>query len=263
MNMATVDPADFAVFCVDGKAFDVRRRIFEVEDSSLLRDVLDLIERQDGDERLLDWLRLRLRVLDVLDRAAKVEAGEAEPVVRKGSKKRPPARVQVSLLAPVAAPALTPVTVEAEPVAEIQASVVEAMGEVHEPVQEIAPPPSPAPYVPLVDPRPAVLLPIRPIRMTAFERETPLGLPWVLWFVRRFWDQDRGQAQLHRRDLSALARGTRPESFERWGLERWCARAWERGSALETMAAACGLVATYDRHVLTLRLAARSPDESG
>ena len=93
-------PCDFAVFCVDGKAFDVRRRISSGGGFVLLRDVLDLIERQDGDERLLDWLRLRLRVLDVLDRAAKVEAGEAEPVVRKGSKKRPPARVQVSLLAP-------------------------------------------------------------------------------------------------------------------------------------------------------------------
>ncbi len=274
MNMATVDPADFAVFCVDGKPFDVRRRIFEVEDPSLLRDALDMIERQDGDERLLDWLRLRLRVLEMLAHAARVESGEAEPVVRKGSKKRPPARVQVSLLAPVAAPVPEPVPVPVEPdpvveiqEPEIQAPAVEPVEEASEPAQEIrpihAPLPPRAPFVPLVDPRPAVLLPIRPRRLSTFEREAPLGLAWVLWFVQRFWNREQGQARLHRRDLSALARGTRPESFERWGLERWHARAWEHGGALETMAAACGLVATYDRHVLTLRLAERSPGESG
>lgn len=265
MNMATVDPADFAVFCVDGKPFDVRRSIFEVEDPSLLRDALDLIERQDGDERLLDWLRLRLRVLEMLAHVSRVESGEAEPVVRKGSKKRPPARVQVSLLAPVAAPVPepVPVPVEPDPVVEIQEPEIQAP--TVEPVQEIQPVQiAPlAPFVPLVDPRPAVLLPIRPRSLSAFEREAPLGLAWVLWFVQRFWNREQGQARLHRRDLSALARGTRPESFERWGLDRWHARAWEHGGALETMAAACGLVATYDRHVLTLRLAERSPGESG
>lgn len=276
MNMTTVDPADFAVFCVDGKPFDVRRRIFEVEDPALLRDALDLIERQDGDERLLDWLRLRLRVLEMLAYAARVEAGQAEPVTRKGSKKRPPPPVQVSLLAPVAAPVPPPVepkpVLEPAPVVEFQEQPVEILAPTVEPVQDVrpvsdpvvqAPLATPAPFMPLVDPRPAVLLPIRPRRLSTFEREAPLGLAWVLWFTQRFWDRERGEARLHRRDLSALARGTRSESFERWGLDRWCARAWERGGAMETMAAACGLVATYDRHVLTLKLAGPSTGESG
>lgn len=263
MNMSQVDPADFAVLCVEGKPFDVRRRIFDVTDPDLLRGALSVMESYDGDERLQDWMRMRLKVLDVLSFVEKVEAKEADPVSRRGSRKRPAptqARlmltpVQPTLFAP--APVLDEVPAPVEVVAPVQPEAVAPVVQPVDltpataPVVEVAAPV--APWVPLVDPRPAIPLKVRPVRMSTFEKECNIALPWVLWFIQRFWDQSAGEARLHRRDITVLARGKGPGTFERWGLDHWHGRAWEYGGALETMAAACNLSATYRNHVLTIR----------
>lgn len=267
MNMSQVDPADFAVLCVEGKPFDVRRLIFDVTDPDLLRGALSVMESYDGDERLQDWIRMRLKVLDVLSFVEKVEAKEADPVSRRGSRKRP-APTQARLMLTPAQPALfapAPVLVEVQDLVEVANPVQpEAMAPVVEPV-DLTPTPAPvvevaapvAPWMPLVDPRPAIPLRVRPVRMSAFEKECNIALPWVLWFIQRFWDQTTGEARLHRRDITVMARGKGPGTFERWGLDHWHRRAWEYSGALETMAAACGLTATYRNHVLVI-----TPDQS-
>ena len=156
--------------------------------------------------------------------------------------------VQPALFAPM------PVLAEVQAPVEVPAPVQpEARAPVVEPV-DLTPAPAPvAPWVPLVDPRPAIPIKVRPVRMSAFEKECNIALPWVLWFIQRFWDQSAGEARLHRRDITILARGKGPGTFERWGLDHWHGRAWEHGGALETMAAACNLSATYRNHVLTIR----------
>lgn len=253
--MTYTDPTDFAVALVEGKRIDVRRMIFAMEDAQLLRDTLDLIEEQDGDEMLRSWLGLRLRVVELMTHAERVQAGAAAPMERRQGRfqpRRPPPAVQTTFLAPPAAPAPEPVdlldvtgTPDHGALVFLSATDLDD-GTLPEPEPVVLVEPAP-----LVDPRPAI-----PLRVPVRREPPPFiaacldTLPGVLWLLRQ--GRTDGGARVHRRDLAALARDQAHATPARWALARWHRTAWADGSACETMAAALGLRVTWEHGLLTL-----------
>lgn len=271
MNPYPSDPTDFAVACVEGKPFDVRRMIFAVQQPDVLRGALDVLEAQDGDERLRGWISLRLSVLDVMAFTDRVEAGEVEPANRR--KVRPKSTAVQTTLLPMAR--TQPPVVEIPLIDEGQIGPTgDVSGVVDGSVLGVVPLdasdpdvvvlPGARPVLPPVvqDPRPALFVPVPKARKPSpLERLYAAEFQWVLWYVRTFWDKDRGEARVHRRDMSALASASPSNVLARWGLDHWHRRAWAWDSPLETIAASLELEATFVDRVLVIRDAVRASAE--
>lgn len=280
------DPTDFAVACVEGKPFDVRRMIFAVQHPDVLRGALEALEASDGDERLIGWISLRLSVLDVMSFTDKVEAGEAAPASRRRTRPKSTA-VQTTLL-PMASP--QPVRVEPVQVPVVEPVVpVEVLVPLDIPLDDegetgptgdvsgvvglataailahatdpdvVAPVKADAQPVDVQDPRPALFVPVPKARKASpLERLYAAEFQWVIWYVRTFWDRERGEARVHRSTISALASAQPQNVLAQWGLDRWHRQAWAWGSPLETIAAVLGLEATFSDRVLVIRDAERT-----
>lgn len=242
----TADPAEFAVFCVTAHHVDVRRAIFDCHDLDLLRSASSLIEEQDGDERLVSWLRLRRDVLQMTQKADRVAAGLEAP----HSRRKVPKATQPRLFA-TPSPA-TPTAEEYE--GQTEGCPLELVDPTDPDLGTCGMPTSapPAPDRPqLVDPRPPVLLPMRqPTRLPALYQEAAAALPWVLWFLRAAWSEAAGCATMDRRTLQRV----QDRAPRRWGLDRWHQTAWAWGTPAETICAALGLEARFDRQTLTVRV---------
>lgn len=285
------DPTDFAVACVEGKPFDVRRMIFAVQHPDVLRGALEALEASDGDERLMGWISLRLSVLDVMSFTDKVEAGEAAPASRRRSRPKSTA-VQTTLL-PMASPQPSRVSPLVEPVAVPVVDLVEQPPEILVPLDiplddegetgptgdvsgvvgltvgpilahatdpdVVAPVKADTLPVDVQDPRPALFVPVPKARKpNPLERLYAAELQWVIWYVRTFWDRERGEARVHRSAISALASAQPDNVLAQWGLDRWHRQAWAWGAPLETIAAVLGLEATFSGRVLVIRDAERT-----
>lgn len=256
MNRVQPDAAAFAVSLVEGRRIDVRRLIFACDDAGLLRDTLDLLEDQDGDEMLRSWLTLRLRVVEMIRHTDQVAVGAAMPMERHRGRLRPrrvPA-VQTTLALAAVPPAPDPVdpldvtgTPDAGALVLVDIAPDVDLGTLDhaEPVQVEAPPV-------LVDPRPAVWVPV-PARRDPppFVTACLDLLPVLFWMLRR-WDAAAAGVRLHRRDLARLAQQPEHQTAARWALAHWHRTAWAEGSPFETMAAALGLDVRFEGRTLTL-----------
>lgn len=259
-----LDPADFALACIEGKPLDVRRIIFDQQDAGLLAGALHLIEEQDGDERLRSWITLRLGVLRAMAHTEQVLAGAATPMQRRKPRVRPVREQaqQVSFLAPVAPPVpevKPPAVQEADPLdcegVEETGPLVTVAAEDPDVVQPVAQrdpvPAQPRPV--LIDPRPSIFLGIpdhsrKPLPFLDRCAEVTPGLLWLLRVGRK----EDGRVRVRRADLQRMARSPDTRAGARWALGNLHRLAWAEESPLETIAALYGLTAGWDRGDLIL-----------
>ena len=229
----------------------VRRMVFQIEDLELLRAVSTLVDDADGDERLRGWLFMRTKVLEILQYADAVSAGASERIDRRTGRprQRRPEGVQGVLLPPRPAPVVAP-----EPVAEVRPEPVVEPAPV-EPVRPVIPI---VPWTPLVDPRPALVVPLPRRDPPPFVYACLDLLPDVMWLLRTFWRAGESSVTIHQRALRAS-----PDPEARRWARAWHATAWSPFAPPATALALLGVEARFSGRTLTLTdLDATAPAEA-
>lgn len=259
MNMAAAamnsdDVVEFATTCVDSKPFDVRRLIFAVQRPDVLRGALELLEDWDGDERLRDWVNLRLKVLEVMNFTDRVSSGETE-AISKRKKRRATTSEQLRLL-----PDLEPEAAEPEPL--LLPEPVEQVKQAEETPAPANPTAQPAPQeipqrAPLTDPRPVLVFrpprKLTPRPMSTFMAACSIALTWTLWLLSKHWNAATSEVRITRSQMRTLAAGPPLNVAAKWGLDHFHASAWSLGSPLETVMAVLELEGRIENRTLTIR----------